>query len=105
MKPLHHPATSTLQLPTVLYALSDSIRLSIVSSLSDREELACGNLSVPVGKSTVSHHVKTLREAGVVHVRTEGTHRFISLRREDLETRFPGLLAAVLRGYEPEKRA
>jgi DNA-binding transcriptional ArsR family regulator len=51
-------------------------------------------------KSSVSYHFKVLREAGVTRTRVEGTQRFISLRRDDLEMRFPGLLDAVLRAAE-----
>jgi DNA-binding transcriptional ArsR family regulator len=50
-------------------------------------------------KSTLSHHFKVLREAGVTHTRTEGTYNFISLRREDLDARFPGLLDAIIQAY------
>jgi hypothetical protein len=38
-----------------------------------------------------------LREAGVVRQRSEGTARLNTLRREDLDARFPGLLDSVLR--------
>jgi DNA-binding transcriptional ArsR family regulator len=51
-----------------------------------------------VSKATRSHHFRVLREAGVTHTRLEGTHRHVSLRREDLDARFPGLLGAVLLG-------
>jgi DNA-binding transcriptional ArsR family regulator len=57
-------------------------------------------MEVPVVKSTLSHHSRTLREAGVVRVRVQGTQRFLSIRTEDLEARFPGLLASVLYAYE-----
>jgi hypothetical protein len=37
-----------------------------------------------------------LREAGVVTQELQGTSKLTSLRREDLDARFPGLLDAVL---------
>jgi DNA-binding transcriptional ArsR family regulator len=55
-------------------------------------ERTCGSFDLPVTKSTCTHHFKVLREAGVIHQRQEGTSRLNTLRREDLEARFPGLL-------------
>jgi DNA-binding transcriptional ArsR family regulator len=94
---LHHPATEELELPAVLHALSDPHRLEIVRMLAtDPEPRPCGTFGLKVTKSTLTHHFRVLREAGVVEQRREGTTRLTSLRREDLESRFPGLLDAVL---------
>ncbi|HWH96520.1 MAG TPA: ArsR family transcriptional regulator [Baekduia sp.] len=93
---LHQPDTADLDLTTVLQALGDPVRLTIVRALADDGEQVCGSLELGISKSTRSHHFKTLREAGVTHTRVEGTHRHVSLRRDDLEARFPGLLDAVL---------
>lgn len=93
---LHEPATDELDLTTVLQALGDPVRLTIVRVLADEGERACGTVELGVSKATRSHHFKVLREAGVTHTRAEGTHRHVSLRRDDLERRFPGLLEAVL---------
>ena len=80
----------------VLQALADPVRLQIVGHLAHVGEVACGTVPVPVSKSTISHHYKVLREAGIVQVRVEGTRRYHALRRDDLDARFPGLLDAVL---------
>jgi DNA-binding transcriptional ArsR family regulator len=93
---LHHPRVDELTLPDVLHALSDPVRLQIVRSLAEREEQSCSAVESSVSKSTLSHHFKVLREAGITHTRVNGTHRYVSLRREDLEERFPGLLGSVL---------
>jgi DNA-binding transcriptional ArsR family regulator len=85
-----------VELVAVLQALSDPVRLQIVRHLAHVGEVACGTVPVPVSKSTISHHYKVLREAGVIQVRMEGTRRFHALRREDLDARFPGLLDAIL---------
>jgi DNA-binding transcriptional ArsR family regulator len=85
-----------VELVDVLQALSDPVRLQIVRHLARVGEVACGTVPVAVSKSTISHHYKVLREAGVIQVRVEGTRRFHALRREDLDARFPGLLDAVL---------
>jgi DNA-binding transcriptional ArsR family regulator len=101
---LHYPAPDELQLVEVLHALSDPVRLELVQIL-DRADgaLACVDLPLPVSKSTASHHYKVLREAGVVRCREEGTRRYYTLRREDLEARFPGLLDTVLRAAAPAR--
>jgi DNA-binding transcriptional ArsR family regulator len=90
------PATEDLDLTTVLQALGDPVRLTIVRVLAADGERACGSVELDVSKATRSHHFKTLREAGITDTRVAGTHRHVSLRREDLEVRFPGLLDAVL---------
>jgi DNA-binding transcriptional ArsR family regulator len=84
----------------VLQALSDPVRLDIVRQLAaveDPGELMCRQIRLPVAKSTASHHLKTLVRAGITAEREAGTSKYISLRRDDLERRFPGLLDSVLR--------
>lgn len=100
MKILYHPDKADIHLSNVLDALSDPVRLHIISKLHRSGESTCGDIEVPVVKSTVSHHARTLREAGVVRVRTVGTQRFLSLRTDELEERFPGLLKSILDAYE-----
>jgi DNA-binding transcriptional ArsR family regulator len=98
-----YPARQDLQLVDVLNALSDPVRLQIVRTL-DRSErvLTCGDIDLPVVKSTRSHHFKVLREAGVIETWVEGTRRYNKLRRDDLDARFPGLLDAVVRVTESD---
>jgi DNA-binding transcriptional ArsR family regulator len=98
-----YPSVDELQLVEVLQALADPVRLELVQIL-DRAggALACVDCGLPVSKSTASHHFRVLREAGVVRSREEGTRRYYTVRREDLEERFPGLLDTVLRSAEPE---
>jgi DNA-binding transcriptional ArsR family regulator len=96
MRNLHHPRLDEVTLADVLHALSDPVRLQIVHSLADCEEQSCSAVEASVAKSTLSHHFKVLREAGATHTRVNGTHRYVSLRREDLDGRFPGLLPSVL---------
>ncbi len=97
---LIHPEREGIKLEAVLHALSDPMRLRIVEGLADGHERACGSFDLPVVKSTCTHHFKVLREAGVIRQRLEGTTRLNSLRREDLEKRFPGLLGAILRAAD-----
>jgi DNA-binding transcriptional ArsR family regulator len=91
-----HPATDEIELAAVLQALSDPMRLRIVLALAGSAELSCKAIDLPVVKSTCTHHFRVLREAGVIRQRQEGTSRLNSLRRDDLDTRFPGLLDSVL---------
>jgi DNA-binding transcriptional ArsR family regulator len=93
-----HPALAEIELAAVLHALSDPIRLKIVAALASGEERNCSSIDLPVVKSTCTHHFRVLREAGVIRVRLEGKTRLNSLRRAELEERFPGLLEAVLGG-------
>lgn len=88
-----------LDLASVLHALSDPVRLKIVAKMADGHEHTCGSFSLPVAKSTSSHHFRVLREAGVLSTRTEGKNRFNRLERDQLELRFPGLIDAVLRAH------
>jgi DNA-binding transcriptional ArsR family regulator len=99
--PLSHPPRAKIELAAVLHALSDPMRLRIVVGLSNGSERTCGSFDLPVVKSTCTHHFRVLREAGVIRQRLEGTTRLNSLRRDDLESRFPGLLQAVLQAFEP----
>ncbi len=97
MRPIYHPDKADITLAGVLYALGDPVRLEIVKRLSATDELPCAAIDVSVAKSTLSHHFKILRETGVIHCRKQGTQHLNSLRRQDLNDRFPGLLDVVLR--------
>ena len=95
-EPYQHPTLDEITLPEVLHALSDPLRLSILQALTPGCETAWGSLSVSVAPSTLSHHLKVLRNAGLIINRRDGTRCQISLRPE-LAERFPGLLDTVLR--------
>jgi DNA-binding transcriptional ArsR family regulator len=91
------PRADALEMHRVLHALSDPVRLEVVRRLDAGAECRCGAFNtIGVSKSTLSHHLKTLREAGLTRTRPDGTTRYLSLRREELDARFPGLLDAVL---------
>ncbi|NYI07528.1 ArsR/SmtB family transcription factor [Allostreptomyces psammosilenae] len=94
------PAPEEIDLPTVLGALADPVRLATVRAIDAAGELTCGQvheeIGEPCGKSTMSHHLRILREAGLTGTRIDGARRLVSLRRDDLDARFPGLLGAVL---------
>jgi len=96
MRLIPHPDPEQLHLTDVLHALSDPVRLEIVRLLGSHQELSCGRLEVSVSKSTLTHHLRVLRDAGLTYTRSEGVQRLVSLRRADVEARFPGLLGCVL---------
>jgi DNA-binding transcriptional ArsR family regulator len=100
MPELKTQAAAEQDVVRVLHALSDPVRLDIVRQVDAQGpdgELSCGQLEVPVSKSTCSHHLKTLNCAGVTAEREEGTRKFIRLRRAELDRSYPGLLESVLR--------
>ncbi len=96
---IRHPETAALDLATIMRSLGDPLRMEIARHLAeDGGETLCGDLydHFHLPASTGSYHLRLLREAGVTRSRSAGTQRLISLRREDLESRFPGLVALVL---------
>ena len=103
MRQLRHPRLEEVTLAGVLSALSDPVRLSVVSALAGGTDRGWGEFEVGVGPSTLSHHIKVLREAGVVTHRKDGTHCYVALRA-DLEQVFPGLVQTVLRCAARERR-
>lgn len=100
MRALAHPTRDQLELPAVLDCLSDPTRLAIVYSLaqhdSEGSELRCGNFNGFGAKSNLAYHFAKLRESGLIRTKIVGTARYMSLRRKDLDARFPGLIGAVL---------
>ena len=95
------PATmttrTTLDVMAVLRALADPVRLELVRQLRESTvPIACGTFDVPVAKNTLSHHFKTLREAGVITTHREGTAALNVLQEHEVDTAFPGLLDAIL---------
>lgn len=96
MKPFKHPEPAAFVLERVLYALSDPVRLEVVQRLAQVKEASCGDLDGGRPKSSMSHHFRVLRDSGLVCTYGVGTTHMNSLRRQDMESRFPGLLDAVL---------
>ncbi len=89
-------------MPNILYALGDPLRLRIVGQLAGVDQaISCGDLQVvkEVPKSTGSHQFKVLREAGLIRMVPQGRRVLVSLRRDELETRFPGLIETILHTY------
>lgn len=94
----YHPSVDQLQIDTVLASLGHPIRLAIVRELAKGGEdgLACGTIDIGVTKATATHHWRALREAGVIRQWQVGRNHFVAMRREELESRFPGLVDVVV---------
>jgi DNA-binding transcriptional ArsR family regulator len=95
MKVYSHPSLSRIDLVTVMQALSDPCRIAIIRALADGQELAGNDFALDLSKATRSHHFDVLRDAGLIFTRTEGTKCMTSLRRAELDKRFPGLLRLI----------
>jgi len=95
---LPHPSLEQLDLATILGVLGDPTRLGIVAYLARHEgtPLNCSQFLDLGSKTNISYHLAKLREAGVTKTEAVGTSRLITLRRDDLDRRFPGLLASIL---------
>ncbi|GAB2910695.1 ArsR/SmtB family transcription factor [Streptomyces mayteni] len=97
-EPLPEPAVEELRLEAVLAALSDPLRLRIVRKLlleSERFDHPCGWFDLDRPKSSLTHHFRALREAGVIRQRQYGLERRSHVRVADLNARLPGLLDLV----------
>ncbi|MEO0868254.1 MAG: ArsR family transcriptional regulator [Cyanobacteria bacterium J06642_11] len=97
MRPISHPSINQITLTEVLYALGDPVRLKIVKTIAARGQQDCRSCAGDgIAKSTLSHHFKILRESGIVQTQKVGTQHLNSLRTDELEAKFPGVLSAVL---------
>lgn len=96
MRAMRHPKPEDIELARVLHALSDPVRLDVVRQLDREGQATCAALDGGRPKSSMSHHFRVLRDAGVLRTRTDGTAHMNELRRAELDSLFPGLLQAVL---------
>ena len=94
------PAAEDIELPRVLAALADPHRLAAVHYVARCGESWCSRVIQDAGlgtsKSTFSHHLRILREAGIITKRVQGAKGYMSLRKDDLDRRFPGLMDSIL---------
>jgi len=96
----NHPERAQIRLENVLTALGNPLRLAVVRALASEGERACGSLLQGQTKSTMTHHWRVLRDSGVIWQRPSGRENLLSLRKDDLEERFPGLLHSLLGALE-----
>lgn len=102
---MKHPKAEEVDLIDVMHALADPTRVEIVLTLArEGRAMTCGELVLDRPKSSMSHHFKILRAAGVVRTEIKGTEHINSLRLEELEKRFPAVLTSILRSLAPRNR-
>jgi len=99
-----HPAKEDITLAGILGALADPMRLTILRKLLDGRDarLSCSEAAPCVGmaKSTLSHHFRILRDAGLIRTTKRGVENLNSVRLDDVNERFPGLLRAIMK-FQP----
>lgn len=93
----NHPTREAIRLENVFVALGNPIRLAAIHMIAQGDEFVCCDILSNIPKSTMTHHWRILRDSGVVWQQRVGREYRLSLRREDLDARFPGLLDAVLK--------
>ncbi|TCO55017.1 ArsR/SmtB family transcription factor [Actinocrispum wychmicini] len=96
---LPQPSRGDIDIVTVLHALADPVRLELIRDLSVASTPKTCSLSgyeLEITAPTLSHHWRVLRESGLTSTVVDGRTRWVELRRDDIEARFPGLLTAVL---------
>ncbi len=101
---VNHPPQEQIKLENVFAALAHPMRLHVVKSLASGGEYRCGVLLPGISKSTLTHHWRVLREGGLIWQRPAGRELLVSLRRADLDARFPGLLDSVLEAIDVDQR-
>ncbi|HWU02126.1 MAG TPA: helix-turn-helix domain-containing protein [Novosphingobium sp.] len=95
---LPQPDRERIELGDVLAALADPLRREVVARLAaapEGTERTCVSFGFPLAKASLTHHFRILREAGLIAQTDYGNRRMSSLRRADIDARFPGLLALL----------
>jgi DNA-binding transcriptional ArsR family regulator len=104
MRPLVHPAIEDITVEGILHVLSDPVRAAIYASLASSDSArTCSNFlqmqDREIPKSTLSQHFRMLREAGLIRSERHGVEMRNTSRCQEVDQRFPGLLAAILRAH------
>jgi DNA-binding transcriptional ArsR family regulator len=107
MRPLFHPALQDVTVEGILYALSDPVRVAMYAEIAAQPcTQKCTTLRAvmgrPIPKSTLSQHFRILRESGLVHAERFGVEMRLTPRCAEIETRFPGLISAILSAHRVE---
>jgi DNA-binding transcriptional ArsR family regulator len=110
MRPLFHPSVEDVTVEAILHALSDPFRVAIFLELegSHGSQICADFLSIsetPTNKSTVSRHLKVLREAGLVRGERRGVEMYNTSRCLEINNRFPGLLASIVAAHAVQLRS
>jgi DNA-binding transcriptional ArsR family regulator len=109
MRPLVHPAIEEVPIEAILHALSDPVRVAIYADIVKGCKENCSTfLTVEdrdIPKSTLSHHFKILREAGLIRSERKGVEMFNTSRCEEVDRHYPGLIGVIVKAHEIQTRA
>ena len=80
--------TSRKRAAELMKAMSHPARIAIVELLSERENCYCGDIAdeLPLAQSTVSQHLKALKETGIITGKVEGVKTCYCLNPDILES-------------------
>lgn len=95
-----HPPMHSLSVDAVLHALSDPIRRGIMLKLLSCEGMRCNKACGDLPPSTVSFHHRVLRDAGLIRSEKRGVEVVNTVRKAEIDARFPGLLDMILRFHK-----
>lgn len=101
---LPQPDLGEVRLEQVMSVLGEPIRLTILQKLleySDEWDHPCAWFGFDRPKSTLTHHYKVLREAGLITQRQYGLERRSRVRVDEIGDRFPGLIELLLEWTPP----
>jgi DNA-binding transcriptional ArsR family regulator len=109
VRPLLHPAIEDVTVEAILHALADPVRVAIYARIIGSQfPQSCSTLmtvtAVAVPKSTLSQHFKVLREAGLIRSERRGVEMQNASRCAEVESRFPGLIPAVISAYDAQQK-
>ncbi len=105
MKPLIHPAIEDVPLAAILHALADPVRVALFAEIVAQDcPRSCSRLvsvlDAPIPKSTLSQHLRILREAGLIRGERHGVEMRNASRCPEIETHYPGLLTSIVGAHE-----
>ena len=105
MRPLHHPEIKDIPPEAILHALADPVRVKIFADIAQQgcSQNCTAFVNVakkPIPKSTLSQHFRILREAGLIRSERRGVEMRNTLRAEEVEARYPGLLVAIAKAHQ-----
>jgi DNA-binding transcriptional ArsR family regulator len=108
VRPLVHPSIEDVSVEAILHALADPVRVAIYARIVGSQfPQSCSSLmtvtAVAVPKSTLSQHFKVLREAGLIRSERRGVEMQNASRCAEVESRFPGLITAVMSAYDAQQ--
>lgn len=100
MKPLIHPAIEDVPVEAILHALADPVRVALFSEIVAAEcahscTVLASGVDRPIPKSTLSQHMRILREAGLIRGERKGTEMRNTSRCAEIDARYPGLIRAI----------